>query len=300
MKFDIVIGNPPYNSDQYVDFAALSYKLSSSQIVMVTPGKWQGKDSKKSWVFRKGIVPHMSHLVFYPDCLDLFGISDVSGITYYVLDKNFHTTCHIKNINNYQPLINSETTRDIRNRETLWNIGTSIVAKLKGNKYVINQIAEKDRLNYTIAIAKTWCGSRVSSGAWDFETSSIKPKYIGKGGVIFNPSGDIKVLGRIEGLLANEPSTINNRVYLFTSNNKSEVLSFYSWLTSKFISFLILINLNSSSIINNNTLRFIPDPGPFNHLFTDEELYRTNNLNSDEAHIIDSLIKPNITKIFQN
>lgn len=43
MKFDVVIGNPPYNNDLYLDFVQLGYQLSSNYVCMITPAKWQAK-----------------------------------------------------------------------------------------------------------------------------------------------------------------------------------------------------------------------------------------------------------------
>ena len=41
MKFDIVIGNPPYNKGMDLDFVDLGYKISNKYTVMITPAKWQ-------------------------------------------------------------------------------------------------------------------------------------------------------------------------------------------------------------------------------------------------------------------
>lgn len=43
VKFDVVIGNPPYNNDLYLDFVQLGYQLSSNYVCMITPAKWQAK-----------------------------------------------------------------------------------------------------------------------------------------------------------------------------------------------------------------------------------------------------------------
>lgn len=43
MKFDVVIGNPPYNNDLYLDFVQLGHQLSSNYVCMITPAKWQAK-----------------------------------------------------------------------------------------------------------------------------------------------------------------------------------------------------------------------------------------------------------------
>ena len=41
MKFDVVIGNPPYNKGMDLDFVDLGYKISNKYTVMITPAKWQ-------------------------------------------------------------------------------------------------------------------------------------------------------------------------------------------------------------------------------------------------------------------
>lgn len=37
--------------------------------------------------------------------------------------------------------------------------------------------------------------------------------------------------------------------------------------------------------------RFVPDPGAFDHIFTDDELYKKYNLTQDEIDLIESVIK---------
>ena len=49
MKFDIVIGNPPYNNDIYVDFVNTLNNVKRQFQIMITPSKWAAKtgDSNK-------------------------------------------------------------------------------------------------------------------------------------------------------------------------------------------------------------------------------------------------------------
>ena len=131
MKFDVVIGNPPYNNDIYLDFVTLGHILSAQYSCWVTPAKWQAKSDKKNDTFRKAIVPYMRTIVYYPDCIEVFGISDNSGITYYMIGKD---TCKVKCIENrayFQPLINSIENRELTPDSTLWNIGEKVVNKVK-------------------------------------------------------------------------------------------------------------------------------------------------------------------------
>ena len=104
MKFDVVIGNPPYNKGMDLDFVDLGYKISNKYTVMITPAKWQTAADDYSGCasknidykgFREKLVPHMSNVVFYPDALDIFKISQVDGLTYFILDKQVHDKCEV-------------------------------------------------------------------------------------------------------------------------------------------------------------------------------------------------------------
>lgn len=85
--------------------------------------------------------------------------------------------------------------------------------------------------------------------------------------------------------------TSSSSVHIFTSDNKEEALSFLSYITSKFVSFLILINLKGSVIFDDITLKYVPDPGSFDHIFTDKEIYEKYNLADEEINVIESVIK---------
>lgn len=117
MKFDVVIGNPPYNNDLYLDFVQLGYDLSSNYVCMITPAKWQAKtDGKpagsktpdKNVQFRETIAPHMSKIVYYRDTHDVFDIDDNSGMCYYLIDKNIHTDRYVKCICKTNKILESD------------------------------------------------------------------------------------------------------------------------------------------------------------------------------------------------
>ncbi len=43
--------------------------------------------------------------------------------------------------------------------------------------------------------------------------------------------------------------------------------------------------------LNNNNWKYAPDPGPFDHIFTDEEPYKKYGLTEEEIKVIESVIK---------
>lgn len=139
MKFDVVIGNPPYNNGIDLDFVDLGYKLSNKYTVMITSAKLQTTADDYSGCaskninykqFREMYVPHMSYVFFYPDCVDVFEVSQSDGIAYYMLDKYSHTECVVENKCKINKYLNSCESRNISNIQTLWNISNDIIGYL--------------------------------------------------------------------------------------------------------------------------------------------------------------------------
>lgn len=291
MKFDIVVGNPPYNNDIYIPFVELGHKLAKQCSCFITPAKWQAKGGQKNEQFRAEIVPHMSKVVFYPDCLDVFGISEPSGIAFYLIDKNVHTECEIKNISVLAPIINSVQIRNITNKQSLWNCGNTIVERIRSSSnykpYKLNEVTKLK--TYTINVNKQLlnCLSRV----WDWNNGCIKPEYIGKGGCTFDGDGKAKVFGNPKVITDNNDNSSGTSINIFTTDSVEEGKSFISWMYSKFVGFLIIINKYAQNMMKESDWRFVPDPGAFDHIFTDEELYKKYNLTDEEINIIESVIK---------
>lgn len=292
MKFDLVIGNPPYNNDLYLDFVTAAQHLSSKYTVMITPAKWQAKGGKKNEDFRKDVVPYMSKIVYYPDILDVFAIADACGISYYLIDSKEHDICEIHNKCAMKKEFNSIENRSILSGQSLWNIGNEIVERIgKQSPFRVEEV--HDRKKYTVSIntqSSLMRGFAIKEqdeyGKW-----KIRQDLVGKGGAIFDKDGKAVVIGKITILDANSSNVSGTSKCIFTSDNENEIKSFISYINTKFVAFLMLITLNGLTVINNETFRFVPMPEAFDHIFTDEELYKKYNLTDEEINIIESVIK---------
>lgn len=304
MHFDLVIGNPPYNKGMDIDFIDLGYELSKQYTVMIVPAKWQTADanqrisSKMSYgQFREKLVPHMEYVCFYPDCLDIFGIQEQSGVSWFILDKNntYENSCTVENKCNLQKYANGIEKRDITHRQTLWNIGNKIIEHLnRGGQYKSYEFSPiENRKAYTLNMNTQMALGTCSSGAWDFNIGGIKKSFIGKGGVLFNQSGQLNLTNKARLLRGVEKSGISASKDVFTSDDIDECKSFYTWINSKFTRFFILINISSLTILNDNTFRFVPCPphNSFDHLYTDKELYDWFNLPEEYRVVIDSILR---------
>lgn len=304
MHFDLVIGNPPYNKGMDLDFIDLGYELSEQYTVMIVPAKWQTADanqrisSKMSYgQFREKLVPHMKYVCFYPDCLDVFGISESCGISWFILDKGntYENSCTVENKCNLQKYANGIEKRDITHRQTLWNIGNKIIEHLnRGGQYKSYEFSPiENRKAYTLNMNTQATNSLTASGAWDWDNSCIKKEFIGKGGQKFSQDGQITLMGKTHLLKGAEKSSVSASKDVFTSDDIDECKSFYTWINSKFTRFFILINISSLTILNDNTFRFVPCPpnNSFDHLYTDEELYDWFNLPEEYRVVIDSILR---------
>lgn len=292
MKFDLVIGNPPYNNDLYLDFVTVAQHLSSKYTVMITPAKWQAKGGKKNEDFRKNVVPYMSKIVYYPDTLDVFAIADACGISYYLIDSKEHDICEIHNKCAMKKEFNSIENRSILSGQSLWNIGNEIVERIgKQSPFRVEEV--HDRKKYTVSIntqSSLMRGFAIKEqdeyGKW-----KIRQDLVGKGGAIFDKDGKAVVIGKITILDANSSNVSGTSKCIFTSDNENEIKSFVSYINTKLVAFLMLITLNGLIVINNETFRFVPAPEAFDHIFTDQELYEKYNLTAEEINIIESVIK---------
>lgn len=320
LGFDVVVGNPPYNRGGDIDFVNLGYELCSKYTVMITPAKWQTAeanqriDSQMSYGdFRKKIVPHMKEVVYYPDCYDLFDIKEASGICYYILykDKSFDK-CLVINKQELQKSIESFEIRAILNRETLWNVGNSVVDLMgRYNKLDIENMAQlnnKARYFVNSNNQSTKGGGGYSTKMQDASGKWVtKDGIVGHGGMLFNPkTRDIPVITKINVIdsldAAKDLLIAGASSNLFYSDSLEECESYVSYITTKLVRFLILINFNKQTLFDRNTFRFVPSPmildnsgnrirGEFDHIYTDDELYKTWNIPQKYIEVIEAVVK---------
>ena len=267
VKFDVVIGNPPYNNDIYLDFVTLGHQLANNCSIWITPAKWQAKGGPKNEEFRKNIVPHMSKIVYYPDTREVFDIDSQGGISYFHLDKDEHKNKQLKTICSVQKLFQTNDIEICSGNYVLYNNKIqSIISKLGKytQLYCKNNAIDK---RYNVAITNTYSEKNCTSKS-------------GKAYVTISPYI--------------QTDTIRNNAdtsFLDSFADLESAKSYVSYLQTKFIRFMFLMAKCSLHMQSNFSWRFVPDPGSFDHIFTDAELYKKYNLTPEEINIIESVIK---------
>ena len=307
VKFDVVIGNPPYNNDLYIDFVQWGHQRANKYSLWITPAKWQAKGGDKNERFRQTIVPHMSKIVYYKHSTDVFDIQEWGGISYFVVNKeNLQNSRLIKNVccnnNTYNSDWESHKCNDIR---LFSNKINSIIDKIDSNK--LNLEAFKQSL----FVKNTDSGSIKTSDAdiaimqgenivgyrkkHELFITDNLDKYkciinVMTGGCLTpNNNGEVVGITKISIIKPNQVPK-GSFIVLRYFNSSEECKSFISYCNTKLVNFLYIIGACGSTLTQ-EFFRFVPDPGAFDHTFTDEELYNKYSLTQDEINLIESVIK---------
>lgn len=109
MKFDVVIGNPPYNDDDtkvataiYSKFVEHGMKISNECTSFIIPSRWyasgRGLDSFRNMM----LTGHkLKKLVDYEDAKKVFPTTQIAGgVCYFLADKNNNISCEVTTIDN--------------------------------------------------------------------------------------------------------------------------------------------------------------------------------------------------------
>lgn len=111
MKFDVIIGNPPYqlgvgneggNSSKakaiYHKFISEAVKLKPHFLIMITPSRWMTKQTEgipDNWVDEQIHSNHFRVIHDFEDATDCFpGVEIKGGVNYFLYDKDFHGKCN--------------------------------------------------------------------------------------------------------------------------------------------------------------------------------------------------------------
>ena len=284
MKFDVVIGNPPYNRGMDLDFVNLGFELCSRYCLMITPAKWQTAEAEQKIAsktinygqFREKLVPYISKVVFYPDCKDVFDIYQIDGITYYLLDKNNENDkCIVSNISKTRGnIFNSTTCRSIRYGESLINICNELISSIEPyDKFIFPYIHGDKRYNVV---------TNTQASGYDFFSEEKARFILGISRILDVKSGEThKGLSKVT----------------FESDNRSECESFVSWLNTRFTRFFIIANMSKITVTDQHCFRFVPAPpttvsgNPWDHIYTDEELYKAFNLPQKYIDVIEAVVR---------
>ncbi len=322
MKFDVIIGNPPYQLDTegagkqakpiYQKFVNTAKKLMPQFLVMITPSRWfaggMGLDNFRDEMLND---KHLKKIVDYSlSTLCFPGVDIAGGVNYFLWDRGYTS-----NICEYTFIDRDTATTSNRllNEHDIFvrnNNSISIVNKvLKQNHISISSIMSSlgvfglGTAERGIKIFEKNCLKLLSSAGYSYiKKAKVKSgiNYVDKWKVIIGKAtsagaatadreGKRKVIATLDLL---EPNAVCTFSYFIAGSfaSKNEAKNCLTYISTKFVRFLLLQTLSSINITKER-FQFVPIQD-FSKPWTDAELYAKYNLTQDEIDFIESMIKP--------
>jgi site-specific DNA-methyltransferase (adenine-specific) len=322
MKFDVIIGNPPYQLDTggsgrqavpiYNKFVEQAKKLNPRFLTMIIPSRWfsggMGLDN-----FRSDMLSdrHISTFVDYANAKDCFPQNSISGgVCYFLWERENEGDCSVTSING-----NSQNTltRDLREFKVMvrYNKAVEIIRKIRvfqedSLTEMISPIAPFAIPTHFRGEDSTFDGALTlysSSGVSYVNKSDVTKgnEYIGKYKVLVSQTGaehagepdkegQFRVLTSSMKLIGLNDICTHSYILAGKFDTKQEAENLYSYLKSRFVRFLILQAMTSIHI-SKNTFQFVPIQD-FTEPWTDEKLYKKYGLTEEEIAFIESMIRP--------
>lgn len=321
MKFDVIIGNPPYQLNTggtksqaiplYHKFVEQSKKLLPRYLTMIIPSRWfaggMGLDKFRAEMLND---KRIRAIVDYTNSKDCFaGVSLGGGVCYFLWDRDNPGTCKITNIHNnntstmerslnefpifvrYNEAI--EIIRKIQNQ--MKNSLSDIVSSL--NPFGLDSSVRGDKtqnIGDVTVYSSQGIGYipeiKIKQGlnllnSYKIMVSKVTSEHASEA----DKNGQFKVFSKI-GIL--KPKEVCTFSYFIIGNFDSYdyAKNLLDYLKTKFVRFLLLQCVSSINL-SKDKFQFIPMQD-FSKPLTDKFLYDKYNLTQEEINFIESMIRP--------
>ncbi len=321
VKFDVIIGNPPYQLNDggngasatpiYHKFVTQAISLNPRFISMIIPARWyaggKGLSDFRSLMLNDDSIRDLVDFVNAKDCFPSLSIS--GGICYFLRDSEYHGPCRVQN--NYGG-IQSISLRPLSEHGVLIRYNEAIPILQKVRAFNEETLDKQVYSRNIFGFGSDYRGNPE-------ETSECSVPVMSSGGMTYCKHTDIKtgidlvpeykvILSYVTAEHAGEPAkdgrfTVTSTydilkpgevctetyLVLFTADSKNLAENYVSYLKTKFYRFLLLLSI-SSIHLSKDKFQFIPVQD-FNHSYTDDDLNAKYGLSDEEIAFIDGLIK---------
>jgi len=321
VKFDLIIGNPPYQLDTdgagkqakpiYHLFVNQAKKLHPKYLSMITPSRWftggMGLDKYRNEMLSDKRIRQIVDYSMSTDCFP--GVDIAGGVSFFLWDRDYKGNC-LFTYKDGQTSTTLERTLDEYNVFVRDNRAIRIVQKIQAktkesvgtNMSSLGPFglgtAERGEIepgaNKYILLSSAGRSfinkTKITSGQqYINKWKVIIGKATSAGAATAGKDGLRKVIATLDIL---EPGAVCTFSYFVGGSFqiKQEAENFKSYISTKFARFLLLQCLASINI-NKERFRFVPNQD-YSKSWSDEELFQKYNLSEDEVNLIESMIKP--------
>ena len=317
MKFDVIIGNPPYQlsdggfgisaSPIYQKFVQQAKKLNPKYISMIIPSRWfsggKGLDEFRDEMLNDNRLRNIND---YPDASDCFpGVQIKGGICYFLWNRDDKGLCKVATHRGDSVTSVSERQLLEEGCDTFirYNEAISILKKVKKfqEKTINNQISSRK----PFGLNTTFKGSSKIGPIKLYQNGGVG--YIDIDQIPKNASliKDFKVLIPRAGSGSDSfPHSILGHPFVVENNTactetyiiagiykkRSHAVSLQKYISTRFFRFLVLLMKNTQDATS-RVYSFVPIQN-FDEPWTDEKLYKKYKLTSEEIEFIESMIRP--------
>lgn len=316
MKFDVIIGNPPYQLSDggfgisaapiYDRFINQAKKLNPRYLSMIVPARWFA-GGKGLETFRNEML-HDDRLRIihdYPQAYECFpGVQIKGGVCYFLWDRDHSGLCQV-----YTHKDNQVTTSKPRR---LLEPGCDTFIRFNQAIEILHKVIQRHEntiMSYVssrqpFGLSTTFHGQIKGSlkvyenqGVSYTEINSISKNIdMVKAYKVFIPrasSGSDSFPHPILGVpFVGEPFSICSETYLYIGpfSSVDECKCVVSYIKTRFFRFLVMLKKVTQDTTK-SVYQFVPIQD-FSHPWTDEMLYKKYNLTEEEIAFIESMIRP--------
>lgn len=317
MKFDVIIGNPPYQlsdggfgksaSPIYQNFVQQAKKLNPRFLTMIIPSRWfaggKGLDMFRSEMLND---ERIRKIVDFEDSSDIFpGVSVAGGICYFLWERDYKGPCEVINM---QGTIENVSERRLNEFSTFIRHGRAvpIIRKVltRNEKRMSEQVSSYKPFGLRTYVKPQRTGDIIlhwqkGEGPYNRKDITVGLDMIDKWKVISSRSGHEhagnpgtdgtrRVLAKTAVL---PPGTICTETYLVIGSypTKEEAENLLAYMKTRFFRFLMSLFMYSHSITK-DTYAFIPILD-MTKRWTDKMLYKLYDLGPEDIAFIESKVR---------
>lgn len=320
MKFDVIIGNPPYQLSDggaqasatpiYNRFVEQAKKLNPRYMTMIIPARWyaggKGLDTFRASMVMDRRIRVLHDFINASDCFGN-GVEIKGGICFFLWDRDHVGKCKVfthtgdKMVEQNERYL-QEDGNDVFIR---YAEGVSILGKVQSaNEKTMDEMVSSQKpfglRTYVHGEQKRFAGSiklyeRGGTGYVNRGEITKNENWIDQPKVFisaaYNAGDSIphQIIGKP---IAGEAGSACTETYIVVGpfNAPFEVDNAISYIQTKFFRFLVMLR-KSSQHAASSVYAFVPQQD-FSKPWTDTELYKKYGLTDDEIAFIESMIKP--------